>query len=29
MLALEVMFWMVNVVMVAGAVWSLWDALGL
>ena len=28
MLALEVLFWVVNGVMVAGAVWSLWNALG-
>lgn len=28
MLALEIMFWAVNGVMVAGAAWSLWNALG-
>lgn len=28
MLVLEVVFWVVNGVMVAGAAWSLWNALG-
>ena len=28
MAALEIMFWVVNVVMVAGAIWSIWTALG-